>query len=392
LRIAVGKDSGTATRRRTMLKLAYRILVAALLVFAATAHAQPYRIVGYVGARSAGDSWDPGKVDTLIFAFAQVVDGEVVLADAAKPRLRGILALRTDHPKLRVAISVGGWGAGGFSEAAASAQDRERFARSAVVMLRAQHADGLDVDWEYPGHHESGIASSEHDRENFTALLTAVRTALDEASTRDGRRGADRYTLSIAVADAEFVDHIDIAAVDKQIDWFNLMTYDFVNGMTPTTGHHAGLHASALTPPTARTGERAVKQFLAAGVAPGKLVLGAAFYGREFADVETAHDGLYQRYGHFVAYRGWKTLERDYIDKNGYQRHWDAVAQAPFLWNESTRHFVSYEDAQSLQAKTAFVRSNRLGGIMYWEQDEDPKGELLDMLWNGLHHQAPIKP
>lgn len=198
-------------------------------------------------------------------------------------------------------------------------------------MLRAQHADGLDVDWEYPGHHESGIASSENDRENFTALLAEVRAQLDATSALDGRQGNARYALRIAIADAEFVDHIDLAAVDKQIDWFNLMTYDFVKGLAPTTGHHSGLHASALTPPTARTADRAVRQFLAAGVAPGKLVLGAAFYGCEFADVEPAHEGLYLRYRLFVAYRGWEKLKYDYIDKDGYERHWDAVAQAPFL-------------------------------------------------------------
>ena len=374
-----------------MLTSLNRILAALLLGFALHAHAQDYRIVGYVGARNTDDRWDPGKVDTLIFAFAGVHDGEVALDDKAIPRLQRILALKADHPRLRVMISVGGWGSGGFSEAAATAPGRQRFARSAAAMLRAQHADGLDVDWEYPGHHESGIASSEQDRANFTALLAEVRARLDEASALDGRGGPDRYALSIAIADAEFVDHIDLAGVDRQIDWFNMMTYDFVNGLTPTTGHHSGLHASALTPPTARTTDRAVKQFLAAGVAPHKLVIGAAFYGREFAEVDPAHDGLYQHYGHFVAYRGWKKLGSDYIDKNGYRRHWDAEAQAPFLWNEKTRHFVSYEDAQALKAKIAFVRSNRLGGIMYWEQDEDPQGELLDVLFSGLH-EAPAKP
>lgn len=368
-----------------MLKRMRPALAIVLLIWALVAQAQPYRIVGYVGARNTGDHWDPGKVDTLIFAFATMANGEVVLADAAKPRLQDILALKTNHPKLRVAISVGGWGAGGFSEAAATAEGRQKFARSAAATLRTQHADGLDVDWEYPGHHESGIASSEHDRENFTALLAEVRAELDKASLRDNRREADRYTLSIAVADAEFVDHIDLAAVAKQIDWFNLMTYDFVNAMTPTTGHHTGLYASKSTPPTARTGDRAVKQFLDAGVAPGKLVLGAAFYGREFDDVAPAQDGLYQRFGHFVGYHGWTMLQRDYIDKNGFQRHWDADAKAPFLWNADTRHFVSYEDAQSLRAKADFVRANRLGGIMYWEQDSDPKGELLDTLWRDLH-------
>jgi chitinase len=166
------------------------------------------------------------------------------------------------------------------------------------------------------------------------------------------------------------------------------MTYDFVNALTPTTGHHSGLYASALTPATARTADRAVKQFLAAGAAPGKLFLGAAFYGREFDGVDAAHDGLYQHFDHFVGYLGWKKLEADYIDKNGFRRHWDAAAQAPFLWNESTRHFVSYEDAQSLREKIAFVRSNHLGGIMYWEQDEDPQGDLLNVLAYGLREAS----
>lgn len=368
-----------------------RILVAVLLAFAFHAQAQTYRIVGYVGARHAQDTWDPGKVDTLIFAFARLSNGDVTLDTDAASRLQGLVGLKANHPQLRVMISVGGWSAGGFSEAAASAPGRERFARSAAALLRAQHADGLDVDWEYPGHHESGIASSEHDRENFTALLSEVRKVLDRASVADGRRGADRYQLSVAVADAEFVDHVDIAAVDRLVDGFNLMTYDFVNAMTPTTGHHSGLYASPWAPPTARTGERAVKQFLAAGAAPAKLFLGAAFYGREFDGVDATHDGLYQHFVHFVGYRGWKTLVADYIDKNGYRRHWDATARAPFLWNESTRHFVSYEDAQSLREKIAFVRSNHLGGIMYWEQDEDPNGELLGLLWSGLR-AAPSNP
>jgi chitinase len=354
----------------------------------AQAQAQPYRIVGYVGAHGADDRWDPGKVDTLIFSFAHVADGEVVLDAKAQSRLREVIALKTGRPQLRVSISVGGWGAGGFSEAAASTEGRRRFARSAAALLRAEHADGLDVDWEYPGHHESGIASSEHDRENFTALLAETRVALDEASKLERRSDADRYRLSIAAADAEFADHIDIAAVAAKIDWFNLMTYDFVNAMTPTTGHHSGLYASALTPATARTAERAVKQFLAAGVAPGKLFLGAAFYGREFDGVDPAHDGLYQRFDHFTGYRGWKQLKQDYIGKNGYERRWDADARAPFLWNKSTRHFVSYEDAQSLDAKIAFVRSNRLGGVMYWDQGSDPEGELLQLLWRGLNETS----
>ena len=198
------------------------------------------------------------------------------------------------------------------------------------------------------------------------------------------RRGARHYTLSIAAADGPFVDGIDIAAVAPSLDWFNLMTYDFVNALTPTTGHHTGLYDSPLAPDDARSTDRAVRQFLAAGVPPAKLFIGAAFYGREFADVKPAHQGLYQGYGQFVGVHPWPVLQTDFIGRHGYVRHWDATAQAPYLWNAATRHFISYDDPQSLAAKAAYVKAHHLGGIMYWEQDHDPKGELLDALWRGL--------
>jgi chitinase len=358
------------------------VLLAGLLAAATVpAQAARYRVVGYATDWKATHARTLDRIDTLIFAFAHVENGRVVVDADALPRLERLLALRRTRPSLKVMISVGGWGAGGFSEAAASAQGREAFARSAAQLLAAHGADGLDVDWEYPGHHESGIATSPADRGHFTLLLKALRQALDRESKKDGRR----YAVSIAVADGPFVDGIDIAAVAPVVDWFNLMTYDFVNRMTPTTGHHTGLYRSPLAPAGARSADAAVRQFLAAGVPPEKLLLGAAFYGREFDDVQAAHDGLYQAYGRYQGEHRWPELERDYIGRNGFVRHWDAQAMAPWLWNPRTHQFISYDDPRSIAAKAAYVKAHRLGGIMYWEQTNDPDGELVDAIWEGLH-------
>jgi chitinase len=342
------------------------------------------RIVGYATRWDAAGDKDLGKIDTLIFAFAQVIDGRVVLDTAATDRLHTLIALRAAHPALKVAISVGGWGAGGFSEAAGSAAGRQAFADSAAQLLTAQDADGVDVDWEYPEHGEAGIRASPEDRANFTRLLQALRAALDRAGAIHGRAGARHFTLSIAAADGPFVSGVDIAAVSPYLDWFNLMTYDFVNSLTPFTGHHSGLGAANIAPPEARTAQRAVRQFLDAGVPPGKLVIGAAFYGREFADVVPDHQGLYQHYGRYQGELPWPQLRKAYIGKDGYVRHWDSAAQAPWLWNAGTRRFISYDDPQSIAAKAAYVKARHLGGIMYWEQSLDPSGELLNAAWRGL--------
>jgi chitinase len=269
-------------------------------VVAATASPSPYRIVGYATGWNPLQTKDAGKIDTLIFAFAQLQNGSVVLDDNGAKRLQDLIALKSNNPRLNVEISVGGWSVGGFSEAASTAAARKQFANSAAQLIAAQHADGLDVDWEYPGHHESGIKSSPEDKTNFTLLLKAIRASLDRVGAANGRSGKNHYTLSVAIADGPYVSDVDIAAINPYLDWFNMMTYDFVNSMTPTTGHHTGLHASALIAGDGRTTDRAVQQFLAAGVPPRKLVIGAALYGREFADVKPEHNGLYQPYGKYV--------------------------------------------------------------------------------------------
>jgi chitinase len=129
-----------------------------------------------------------------------------------------------------------------------------------------------------------------------------------------------------------------------------------------------------------RSVERAVGQFLAAGVPAQKLVVGVPFYGRAFADVRAENHGLDQPYGHYEGDHPWSQLVADFIGHDGYERFWDDVAQEPYLWNALTRTFVSYDDPRSLALKAAFVKSHHLGGIMYWEQSQDPNGELLGTL------------
>lgn len=50
-------------------------------------------------------------------------------------------------------VAIGGWGdSGGFEEAAGSEEGRERWARSVGRMVEVTGADGVDIDWEYPGY------------------------------------------------------------------------------------------------------------------------------------------------------------------------------------------------------------------------------------------------
>ncbi len=52
----------------------------------------------------------------------------------------------------KVQVAIGGWGdTVGFSAAARDDKTRKVFSENVARMVAATGADGVDVDWEYPG-------------------------------------------------------------------------------------------------------------------------------------------------------------------------------------------------------------------------------------------------
>ncbi|MDB6082257.1 MAG: Chitinase, partial [Gammaproteobacteria bacterium] len=321
--------------------------------------------MGYVAGWATPAVIHAEKLTHLAFAFARITpDGRVALANAElENSLVRIVALRKTSPELKVIVSIGGWQAEGFSDAALTDASRAVFADSAVRLVDTYSLDGLDIDWEYPGQGVAGIKHRPEDRENFTRLLEALRVRLDAASAAQGRTGGGRYTLSIASADREYFDHTDMGKLQIYLDWINVMSYDFFNSLTPTTGHHAGLYGSALGSPTDRNADASVKQHLAAGIPAEKLVLGVAFYGRGFTGVKPVHHGLNQPYARFEAAHDYSEIADELMGKQGFVRHWDDRAKAPYLWNGTSRTFSSYDDPQSIGIKAQDTKAHHLGGM-----------------------------
>ena len=128
------------------------------------------------------------------YAFANVnTSGHVYLtdlwADVGRPdssawtkhalmgNLGAIYEYKRQNPKLKVSLSVGGWGgSAGFSSAAASNQTRKTFAKTALELLITLGLDYIDLDWEYPV--AGGAADQLHtsnDGRNYVLLLQEIR-------------------------------------------------------------------------------------------------------------------------------------------------------------------------------------------------------------------------
>jgi chitinase len=355
------------------------------LVCAATAGAAPasadYRVVAYVAGWSMPAVIHPEKLTHINFAFARIdAAGKVGFENpgSATTSMKTLVALKKQNPQLKILVSVGGWMAEGFSDAALTDASRKAFARSAVELLRQHSLDGIDLDWEYPGQGVAGIKFRAEDKHNFTLLLKTVREEL-----------GSRYLLTIASADREYFDHTEMDKLHVYLDWINVMSYDFFNSLTPTTGHHAGLYPSAMAAVSDRNADASVKQHLAAGIPASKLVLGVAFYGRGFAGVKPQNNGLNQPYERFEAEHRYADIAASLIGKQGFTRYWDERAQAPYLWNPATRTFITYDDPQSIARKAQYVKDNHLGGMMFWELSQDADGALQNVIARSLRSPPP---
>ncbi len=330
----------------------------------------------------------------IIFSFSKVIDGEMTFSNPVLDSLLHILAdQRTEHPDLKVMIACGGWGADGFSDMASTPENRERFIRSTVAFVQRYDLDGVDIDWEYPAIPAAGTGARPEDKENFTALMKELREALDQL---------DRpQTLTFASAGwAPYYDNIETQKVMQYADYMNIMTYDQIGGTSRVTGHHTALgfiEKSDLegTPfldtllanrpdREPQSVERIVAFVQELGIDPDQLIIGGAFYGRAWKGVEPTNNGLYQK--NQGAHTGWMdygTIRADYENKNGYTRHWDFVAQAPYLYSPADSVFISYDDPESAAKKVAFAKKAGLGGIMFWQLSNDTReeGGLLDAMY-----------
>lgn len=314
-------------------------------------------------------------IDQINYAFALLEGGE---ADGSHwqgiRQLEGYLAR---HGHIDGVLSVGGWGAEGFSDACATAEGRKRLADSILRLMDRYGFTGVDIDWEYPGSSAAGIRSREEDVDNWYALLALLREGLDQRQTERGRD----YLLSVALgAGAEQLALVDGERLGGLVDQAVVMAYD-LQGFDRITGHHAGLYPAGDTP---NSGAFAVNALTDSGLFAGKILLGVPAYGRVWRQV--SGDGLHQR----AATAGNRTLRYDelqQLESQGYTRHDDEEAQA--TWWLGCGNFVSGEDEASLTAKARWLKENGLLGAAVWAQHQDPGGALL-MTLSGALAPSPV--
>jgi chitinase len=351
-------------------------MLVALAGFAQSPPSSPtdtsFSVIAYVhGDMNEVDRRHPEQLSHAIYCFLHLRNGELaVWGQRDSASIAHLVSLKKQYPRLKVILSLGGWGGcAPCSEAFSTDAGRERFVRSVVAVLDHHRADGLDLDWEFPAiEGYPGHRYGPEDRRNFTLLVAALRLAF----------GA-KYELSFAAGGfSQFLQHsVEWREVVPLVDKINLMSYDLVNGNSTWTGHHTSLYS---TRQQVESMDHAIRFLDSLGVDRRKLIIGAAFYARVWSDVDSTNHGLY-RPGKFHAYVGYSDFPKYLGADNGFVSYWDSVASAPYSYNPDERQFATYDNRESVRLKTEYALSLGLGGIMFWQLTSDlAEDGLLQMI------------
>lgn len=273
---------------------------------------------------------------------------------------------------------------GNFSDAALSVKTRQKFAKSAADFVQKYKLDGIDIDWEYPNQIGAGNTHRKEDIHNFTLLMKSTREALN---TLEEEEQKGHFLLTIATgADSTYVVNTELGEVSKHLDFLNIMTYDFYNGLHHVTGHHANLSPSSQNNSRVSDVLNSVKLHEDAGVPLNKITMGIPFYGRKWEGVKSSeNNGLYQNaksVGQIIFYH---SIAKKFLTNDSYTRYWDESAKAPYLWNGNSNIFISYEDTESIKYKIEYLKERGLSGVMFWEYSDDYQSRLLDAIYINLN-------
>ncbi|KXJ88550.1 family 18 glycosyl hydrolase [Microdochium bolleyi] len=344
-----------------------------------------------------------GQINQVLYSFMNVkADGTVFSGDTyadleqhyptdswndvgknAYGAVKQLGLIKKNNRHLKVILSIGGWTwSTNFPAVAASATARANFAKTSVALVKDWGLDGIDIDWEYP--------ANSVEADNFILLLKDVRAALDAYSKRAA--GGYRFLLTAATpAGPVHYNKLRLKQMGEILDYVNIMTYDYAGGWDLAhTGHQANLYPNPQNPgATPFSTDRAINDYLAAGVPGRKIIMGVPLYGRGFEGTS----GL----GKPATGTGQGTWEAGVYDYKvlplpGSKEQYDSVSGASYSEDTTNKRIISYDTIESVTKKLGFLSTKGLGGTMFWEAsgDRTDSKSIIAACFNGQGGMSAI--
>ncbi|KAK9388983.1 glycoside hydrolase [Lipomyces mesembrius] len=263
-------------------------------------------------------------------------------------------------PELQLLVSVGGGsGSANFATVARDFTRRAKFVEELKDLVDQYSFDGVDIDWESPASVNEGTY--------YLQLLRTLRSNFP----------AGNYTLTAAYTGTLWaLGAIDVPECISNVDQFNIMAYDYYGPWNRTSGYHGQLYSATKG---GDSGSDAVSYCLKNSTVPSeKLVLGIPLYAQGFPGVDgpdmtwslssMSVDGIQIQYNDLG------------IGPSGTDVYYNAALVGASIYNESDNIWYTFDNEQSVNAKTSFVMSRDLAGVFFWQGTGDLLGSRASLI------------
>jgi len=324
---------------------------------------------------------------------------EVGAIDSKKSILAGnflqLQKLKKDFPHLKVLLSVGGGKSN--KDLLSIAQDRQKldaFAESCVAILdgydyeykdpfsekiKITHFDysglfdGLDIDWEW----DAGTLTQKLSQE-FTHFIKKIKILL--AGRKKNYEYSSLLTIDLQVIPSVY-QTLDLQALAKNVDWFNIMAYDFFGPWNKNVGFNAPICGSS----SVYSIDGAVQRIMEQGVSPAKMVLGVPLYGYIYEQSLGLNSVIDKSKANSRAL-SYHIIKSRYLDSKLFKKEWHDKADVPSLYSKSDKTFVSYDDTDSVKRKVGFVKNKKMQGLVVWRlSGDDEQYSIINTISKSLH-------
>jgi chitinase len=247
-----------------------------------------------------------------------------------------------------------------------------RFCDQLDQLLKDQGYDGIDIDWE-------PSATTAEDAAAFTSFMKALRARFPH------------QTITTALGASEYwIGHFNWKDITDNVDFVNVMTYDYSGAWGGRAGYTSGLFpAGAYTPDPDLSASEGMKNLIKNHhVPPEKLLMGITFWAVRFG---VDHIG-----DHFPVNAPGYTYDITYAETmsllsgGAYKNFWDDKAAMPYLQRTAGGSVIVYENPKSILHKCEYAGKIGCPGIMIWHLGSDVQGDrapLMDEVakFNGVH-------
>ncbi|KAK9098994.1 hypothetical protein Syun_026039 [Stephania yunnanensis] len=208
---------------------------------------------------------------------------------------------------------------------------------------------------------------------NMGILLNEWRNAVVVESRASGK---PQLLLTAAVFYASQVYSLSypIQEIGRSLDWINLMAYDFYD---PSWYRFTWSHSALNDPTSDFSASFGINDWVQAGLAPKKLVLGLPFYGYGWQLANPQNFGLRAPATGPVVGPGFPSDNgaigfkqiKDFIQREKATEVYNETIGTNYCYVGTK--WIGFDDSQSISAKVSYAKESRLLGYFAWHVAND---------------------